>query len=403
MKDFATCRHTLRALCIALALALTSLATDGGMISTAHAQEAGERRGGGLLRFLFPRPEKRERPVAPTVKKKRPPAQRRAVAPPAPPPPPAVEKAENARRILVIGDFIASSLADGLATAYGENANMLVLDRTNGSSGLVRDDYYDWPGNITAILDTEKPAAVVVMIGANDRQQLLVGGNRESPGSEAWAGEYERRIKTLAMAVRDRELPLFWVGALPFKSSIMSSDMIAFNDLYRRIVTDSGGEFIDVWDGFINESGTFAANGPDMNGQPAQLRGSDGISVTRPGRRKIAFYIEKPLARLFGLDGSDGSIGLPPDPDLEPGSAPLPADPAVIDRTQPVAIDDTGAEPGAILLGATVKPASLEAKTPAALLARKGIAPEARPGRADDFSSRGPPSDITPTALSDQK
>ena len=389
----------MRALCVALALALTSVATDGGMISTAHAQEAGERRGGGILRFLFPRKEKRERPAAPTVQKKRPPAQRRAAAPPVPPPPPAVEKAENARRILVIGDFIAGSLADGLATAYDENANMLVLNRTNGSSGLVRDDYYDWPGNITAILDAEKPAAVVVMIGANDRQQMRIDGNNQTPGSEAWMGEYERRIKALAKPVYDRKLPLFWVGALPFKSSIMSSDMVTFNDLYRRIITDSGGQFIDVWDGFVNESGTFATNGPDMNGQPAQLRGNDGISVTRPGRRKIAFYIEKPLARLFGLDGSDGSIALPPDPGLDPSGEAIPTDPAVIDRTQPVAIDDTGAKPGSVLLGATVKPASHEAKTPAAMLAREGIAPQARPGRADDFSSRR----ASPAAITSQK
>ena len=390
----------MRALCVALTLALTSVATDGGMISMAHAQEAGERRGGGILRFLFPRrQEKQERPAAPTVQKKRPPAQRRAAAPPVPPPPPAVEKAENARRILVIGDFLAGSLADGLANAYSENANMLVLDRANGSSGLVRDDYYDWPGNITTILDAENPAAVVVMIGANDRQQMRIDGNNQTPGSEPWVGEYERRIKALAKPVRDRKLPLFWVGALPFKSSIMSSDMVAFNDLYRRIVTDSGGQFIDVWDGFVNESGTFAANGPDMNGQPAQLRGSDGISVTRSGRRKIAFYLEKPLARLFGLDGNDGSIALPPEPGLLPGSEATPTDPAEINRTQPVAIDDTGAEPGSVLLGATVKPASHEAKTPAATLAREGIAPQARPGRADDFSSRR----ASPATITSQK
>lgn len=382
------CRQVMRIACAALALILAMPAPGSLGTSVAHAQEAGEQRGGGLLRFLFPRQEKRERPTAPVVKEqKRRPAQRRAVAP-APPVIPAVEKAEDARRILVIGDFLAGSLSDGLAAAYAENADMLVIDRANGSSGLVRDDFYDWPGNIATILDAEKPAAVVVMIGSNDRQQMIVGGNREQPGGEAWTGEYERRAKALAKAVRDRKLPLLWVSALPFKSPAMSSDMVAFNDIYRRVATDAGGEFIDVWDGFVDESGSFATNGPDMNGQPAQLRGSDGINVTRPGRRKIAFYLEKPLARLLGLDETGAPTGL--SPELDGAAGPETTDPAKVDRTAPFAIDDFGAEAGSALLGAKVIPASGEATTPAERLAREGVAPEARPGRADDFVARRP-------------
>lgn len=391
----------MRIICAALALTLAPVALDGGALNTAYAQEAGERRGGGILRFLFPRQEKQERPTAPPIQQKKPPAQRRAAAP-TPPPPPEVEKAEDARRILVIGDFLAGSLADGLATAYAEDANMLVLDRANGSSGLVRDDYYDWPGNIAAILDAEKPAAVIVMIGANDRQQLRVGNTNELPGSEAWLGEYERRAKALTAAVRERNLPLLWVSALPFKSSVMSSDMVAFNDLYRRIVTSAGGEFIDVWHGFVDESGSFVTNGPDMNGQPAQLRGSDGIAVTRPGRRKIAFYIEKPLARLLGLDGADGMAALPSGPDSI--TSPDALDPAAADRTQPIAIDDLDAEPESSLLGAVVIPASRETFSPAAgTPAHDDGRVEVHPGRADDFLLRPPAPEASSDTTGNQK
>src|SRR5690606_26497786 len=128
-----------------------------------------------------------------------------------------------------------------------------------------------WPGNIGTLIDEEKPNAVVVMIGSNDRQQMRVDGNREQPRSEAWLKEYEHRATALIKAVRDKNLPLIWVGNLPFRPSATSSDMLAFNDIYRRLVTDAGGEYVDVWDGFVDESGAFATNGPDMNGQPAQL------------------------------------------------------------------------------------------------------------------------------------
>jgi hypothetical protein len=215
---------------------------------------------------------------------------------------------------------------------------------------------------------------------------MRVGDAREQPRSDAWTAEYERRAAALVKAVRDRDLPLLWVGNLPFKSSAMSSDMIAFNDIYRRIVTDAGGEFIDVWDGFVDEAGNFVANGPDMNGQPAQLRADDGINVTRAGRRKVAFYVEKPLARLPGLGGA----GIPASPDLEPGIQPGPGGvPAEIDRTPPLAIDDLGAEAGSGLLGASFARPEGESR------ARDGITPEPKPGRADDFMPRRPATETT--------
>lgn len=361
-------------------------------LGVAQAQESGQRSGVGLLRFLFPSREqpKQERVAPPETQQRRPAATtRRAAQPAAPAAAPAVDKAENARKILVIGDFMASGLAEGLSAAYLQNPNVAVIDRANGSSGLVRNDHYDWPGNIAAVIDSVQPAAVVVMIGSNDRQQMLVRGNHENPRSEAWNAEYERRVSALVKAVRDKDLPLIWVGNLPFRSPAMSSDMIAFNDIYRRVASDAGGEFIDVWDGFVDESGTFAAAGPDMNGQPAQLRGSDGINVSRQGRRKIAFYVEKPLARLVDIGDGDGS------PRLEEGDMPAtlaPKDgvPALIDRTPPAAIDDFGVDGGSALLGAHFAPRNGVARTPAQRLTRDGVAPDPQPGRADDFMARRP-------------
>ncbi|MEO3384789.1 DUF459 domain-containing protein [Mesorhizobium sp. CAU 1741] len=379
----------LRFLFIALALAMAAPA-GGGFVGIAHAQQAGERSGGGILRFLFQRRDRQDR-VAPQATPRREPApvRRSQSTTPSPPPAPKVEKAEDAKRVLVVGDFMASGLADGLAEAFAEEQDVIVVDSANGSSGLVRDDHYDWPGNIGSVLESESPDIVVVMIGSNDRQQMLVDGNREQPLSEAWLKEYERRATALAKVIRDKSLPLIWVGNLPFRPGAMSSDMIAFNDVYRRIVTDAGGEYVDVWEGFVDETGAFVANGPDMNGQPAQLRASDGINVTRQGRRKIAFYVEKPLDRLLDIDPQEpGAIGI--GPDMLNGIVPLDGEPVEIDRTLPIAIEDLGGGSSG-LLGAVTTPTSGKAKTAAERLTHDGIAPEARPGRADDFVVGRPP------------
>jgi hypothetical protein len=307
----------------------------------------------------------------------------------------AVEKVENARVVLVVGDFLGSGLAEGLMDAYVESPGVRVIDRTRGSSGFVRGDYFNWPTEISPMLDAEKPAAVLVMIGSNDRQQMSVGGSREEKRTEAWTKEYETRATAFATAVREKNIPLIWVGMPAFKSSSLTSDMLAFNDIYRRVAENVKGEFVDIWDGFVDESGAFVMSGPDMNGQPVKLRSSDGINVTKAGKRKLAFYVEKPLSKILGdaVLPNGGTLGTQqlPDVTLQPGSKPA------TDRTVPVSLTDPEIDGGSELLGLKVTPKG-KPGTPVERLTIEGIAADAAPGRADDFSGQKVAPEETTTA-----
>jgi hypothetical protein len=91
----------------------------------------------------------------------------------APPP----EKRDNAaapeRNVLVLGDGMADWLAYGLEDAYAEQPDMGVLRRHKTVSGLIKyqpkGDPADWAAAARGILATEKPDAIVVMLGLNDR------------------------------------------------------------------------------------------------------------------------------------------------------------------------------------------------------------------------------------------
>jgi len=359
--------------------------------STAMAQQQEGSSGGGLLRLLFgSRPAVQEAPPAAQPQQQQPRRQQqRATSQPRPQAAPSVaevEKSEDARKVLVLGDFVAGGLSEGLDVAFAENPDIFVASRTNGSSGLVRDDFFDWPGNIAEFLEEEEPDIVILMIGANDRQQMIVDGRREEPRSEAWMSEYETRIRKLATAVREHETHLVWVGMVPFRFRSMTSDMIAFNDLYRRVTEEVGGEYVDVWGGFVDEDGNFASHGPDMNGQPAQLRAGDGINITRAGKRKLAFFLEKPLNRLLA-DGAPPALAsfgpeLPTEVDLDD------VDLSRIERTQPVSLGDPALLGGGELLGGSMAgaPGLAGARDPQ----EDTGATRSVPGRADDFSLRRP-------------
>ncbi len=363
-----------------------------------------------LFELLFSSPQPpREIPEtkAPRVKKKpatRPSAARQrnsAASVAAAPAAPAVQKAENARVVLVLGDFLSDGAAEGLDEAYAENPSVRVVDRSNGSSGLVRDDFYDWIKSAPELVDAEKPAVVVVMLGSNDRQELKVDGNREPVRSAAWTKLYETRVNALAKVVRDKNVPLVWVGMPPFKQGGMMADMLAFNDAYKTGAEAVGGVFVDIWDGFVDENGAYVTQGPCIKGAPVRLRsGQNGINFTSAAKRKVAFYIEKPLERILGAFAGQPPIGAgaPHIPQGPQG----PLTPADIDRTNPMSLTDPDLDGGGELMGANFEPAKAS-QTQAQRLTVEGVAAPPVAGRADDFGDGEPAKAAAPTPPAQEK
>jgi hypothetical protein len=294
-----------------------------------------------------------------------------------------VEKASDAPKILVIGDFLADGLNWGMQQAYSENPNVLFIDKSSGLSGLVRDDVFDWPGEIAGLIDETDPVAVIVAIGMNDRQMMRLPGQRVDKLSDPWKKEYEARIDRLITAIRERNLPLIWLGLPPVGSSRMNKDYLVFNEIFRTRVEAAGGEFVDVWDGFTNAEGAFISAGPDINGQIVRLRNSDGINMTNAGKRKLAFYIEKPLRKFTGI-GSDSAS-----PEListvNPALIAAPEyDPAKSGKTVVISLDDPFADGATELDGGEgyAKAGSDKSATSFNLVAN-GVTFEPRAGRID--------------------
>ncbi|WKA29567.1 SGNH/GDSL hydrolase family protein [Bradyrhizobium roseum] len=77
------------------------------------------------------------------------------------------------RNVLVLGDAMADWLGYGLEDAYSEQPDMGVIRKHKTVSGLIkyqpRGEPADWIAAAKAILATEKPDAIVVMLGLHDR------------------------------------------------------------------------------------------------------------------------------------------------------------------------------------------------------------------------------------------
>jgi uncharacterized protein len=156
-----------------------------------------------------------------------------------------------------------------------------------------------------------------------------------------------------------------------------TSDMSYLDELYRERAERAGIVYVDIWDGFVDEDGDYAVQGPDFEGQTRRLRTADGVYFTKAGAVKIASYVDRELRRV--MPSSVAPVALP-GPEATPKSG------KAVDRPDvgPILpLTASGGDHGGELLGASPQTTS---DPIAAKVLSRGETLAAPAGRADDFS-----------------
>lgn len=251
-----------------------------------------------LLDLLFGRSREEPETTEPT---------RRAAPPRAATPSPSIvavgTKNENATRLAVFGDSMASGLAHGLSRLYANDPNIVVLNEAVGSSGFVRDDFFDWNAAIANAIRDDVFELAVVVVGINDRQWIATSGGNAPPLSEEYRAEYSSRLDEFMNRFRLANRPLIWVGLPPMRAEEYSSALVQISSLQRSAAFSNGVEFVDIYERFVDEAGNYTPLGPDLNGQQVVMRLDDGIHWTDAGADRTAFFVDKAI-RLFYRGGA---------------------------------------------------------------------------------------------------
>jgi hypothetical protein len=92
------------------------------------------------------------------------------------------------RNIMVLGDAMADWLAYGLEDAYADQPDIGIIRRSKTISGLIRyqprGEPADWAAAAKGMLANEKPDAIVVMLGLNDRVAIREPAAEKSDGKD---------------------------------------------------------------------------------------------------------------------------------------------------------------------------------------------------------------------------
>lgn len=266
--------------------------------SEAVAQEQPKKRR-TLMDLFFGEPEPPPPVEAPKITQPR----KQAVAPAAPAKP-KVEKAETATRLAVFGDSMAVDIAKALERFYAEDPNLLVTGEGVGSSGFVRDDFFDWGAKAAEAVAGDSFDIAVMIVGINDRQAMETGGNSYKALTPEWTEAYRARVAEFVRVVRAANKPLIWIGLPPMnRNGDYDLAMVEVNSIQRLAVFGGGAEFVDIYDRFVGEDGKYAASGPDLNGNRVRMRKDDGIHFSAAGADKVVYFLSQTIKNFYSGAG----------------------------------------------------------------------------------------------------
>jgi hypothetical protein len=241
--------------------------------------------------------------------------------------------------VTILGDSLGLQLGQGLREFLVDRPEFGIVNKSRGNTGLVNTIERDWPkfAREMAALP-ERNDLTIVLIGMNDNQPLRdeTGGLAEA-GSDKWRESYDKRIDAMLAPFVDKKIPILWVGLPVVKNARLSTAALMFNGRFRERVQKAGFTYLDIWDDFIDDGGHYADSGPDIAGAIVKLRLPDGIHFTKPGTRKLAFFVWREAARLLGA--VEKAPADPADP-MAPQATPPQPRPLTIDPETSLPVPD---------------------------------------------------------------
>ncbi len=200
-------------------------------------------------------------------------------------------------RIQVYGDPYGDGLVAGLSEAFANDNRVQIQRRSRALGPLVRPD---WEDEIKQEEASREPVhAAVLIIGLLDRQALRSGsGTRPIQfGNDDWQIEWGRRLDRTLRMLKKRAGAVYVLSQPPLRRPEANRDAELVTETIRDRAQVSGVRFIDISEGFQDESGNYIQFGADVGGARQRLREGDGVTMSPSGNRKLAWFVERELRR----------------------------------------------------------------------------------------------------------
>jgi len=203
--------------------------------------------------------------------------------------------------VLVVGDSLGVDLGNPLVDDLVVSGVVDATADAHIDTGLARPDYFDWPAELRNDLALYAPQVVVVFMGANDPQNMVVDGNAVAYGTAAWSEDYEARVVAFVKEATDTGSHVIVVGMPPMADPGLTAKMQALNQDLALAAGSPGVTYFASWPVLSDPSGAFQTYLPDASGNEVEVREPDGIHITPAGADRLAHAIIGEMDRALGL------------------------------------------------------------------------------------------------------
>ncbi|HJS26056.1 MAG TPA: DUF459 domain-containing protein [Actinomycetota bacterium] len=208
----------------------------------------------------------------------------------------------NRLRVAVIGDSLSQGLGPAIEQWFDpEFARVLSLGRQ--STGLSRQDYFNWRSGMRQIVEEFRPDLVFVLLGSNDAQaQVSATGSPIPVGSVEWVNGYRERAEQMLSEATKAGTHVVWVG-IPVVADRWRWDFYRrVNDIYRQAAATSPlATYVDSWAAFEAKDGGYTAFVRNERGELQEMRAPDGIHFTPTGYAYLGRIAIRSAAASFDL------------------------------------------------------------------------------------------------------
>lgn len=200
----------------------------------------------------------------------------------------------NVGKILVIGDSIMGGIAPQIKRALRQTQAPAPTIHWKTSSGLVREDYYNWPKVVKHILKDDNPEYAVVLFGTNDpgKPIRLKTGKRVAYHTTGWRHAYKDRVRALVDILCHKVKTVYWLTLPPMRRTALHQDALFLNGIYRDVAEETKNctQIVETKPIVGNDEGAYTTY-RTFGTNRLKIRARDGIHMTPDGGKIVATYI----------------------------------------------------------------------------------------------------------------
>jgi uncharacterized protein len=211
----------------------------------------------------------------------------------------------NPLRVLFIGDSMIEGPIYVMFTRIIDSDKSIESSiKSRHSSGLSRPDYYNWQNEVEALFTKQKYDCVIVLLGTNDAQDLIVQGRTIPFNSKEWQSTYRSRTLSFISYLNDNVPEVYWIGLPRMKKPVFDSSMKIINDIHSNVCGNfKRVRYIPTNDLLGDKMGNYT-DFITIGKQIDFFRAADGIHLLYPAGKIIADLLFDTVTRDFRFEAA---------------------------------------------------------------------------------------------------